>query len=363
MPVYLVTGKLGGGKSLGCVSKIRDYLNQNRAVATNLDLTLEKLINPFAKNSKCYRIPDKPNLSDLENLPDPYTGEYDEEKSGLIVLDECGTWLNTREYRDKSRQPFINKLLHIRKAGWDVMFIIQHIDMVDKQVREGLGEHVVTCQRTDRLALPFIGFFAKLLGFKGRPPKMHLATVRYGTSFNSPIVDRWFYNGSDLYDAYDTRQVFGANDAGLFCYLPPNQVYGQFTTPGAITSESFKKSVTKFSKTKFPKRFFFVLGVALTFFYMKTSQPELISTAGSSTDSAQVDEVEEPEEQVNRFDDVRIIAFIEKSNGFEYYFSGEYEPERHGFRVRAIDECSAKLIKDNESHIVNCHLKTSLSGG
>ena len=37
MAVYFITGKLGSGKSIAAVGKIRDYLNEGRAVATNLD--------------------------------------------------------------------------------------------------------------------------------------------------------------------------------------------------------------------------------------------------------------------------------------------------------------------------------------
>ena len=246
MAVYFITGKLGSGKSIAAVGKIRDYLNEGRAVATNLDLNLEKMVNPWAKNTKVTRIPDKPTVDDLENLPEPYEGDYDESKMGGIFLDECGTWFNTRDYRDKSRQPLINKLLHIRKAGWDVYFIIQHMDMIDKQVRDALGEHTVYCQRADKLAIPFLTPLLKVFGLNIRPPKIHLGVVKYGTSILSPTVDRWVYSGTDLYDAYDTRQVFGANDCGMYSYLPPFKVYGQFNTRQQLAKEKYNEVYKKF---------------------------------------------------------------------------------------------------------------------
>lgn len=258
MAVYFITGKLGAGKTLATVGRIQEYLNQGRMVATNLDLKLEKLVNPFAKNTQVTRLPDKPTVDDLENLPVPYTGEYDEAKMGGIFLDECGTWFNTRDYRDKSRQPLINKLLHIRKAGWDVFFIIQHLDMIDKQVREALGEHIVYCQRADRLGLPLITPLFKLFGLNIRPPKIHLGLVKYGTGQFAPVVDRWVYNGSNLYDAYDTRQVFGANDCGLHSMLPPNTIFGRYTSRTQIAKESYeqnKHKIINFLKTG--KRSFF----------------------------------------------------------------------------------------------------------
>lgn len=50
MPVYFVQGKLGSGKTLAGIHRIQEALNQGRRVATNIDLRLEKLINPWAKN-------------------------------------------------------------------------------------------------------------------------------------------------------------------------------------------------------------------------------------------------------------------------------------------------------------------------
>lgn len=65
MAVWVVTGKLGGGKTLGTLSRIQSYLNQGRAVATNIDVFPEKLINPDAKRSVLYRMPDKPTVADF----------------------------------------------------------------------------------------------------------------------------------------------------------------------------------------------------------------------------------------------------------------------------------------------------------
>jgi len=64
MAVYFVTGKLGSGKTLCCVGKIRDYMQQGRRVATNLDLRLEGIMSDQQRQS-VLRVPDKPRLSDL----------------------------------------------------------------------------------------------------------------------------------------------------------------------------------------------------------------------------------------------------------------------------------------------------------
>lgn len=38
MPAYVITGKLGAGKSLVAVSRIQQYILQGRKVATNVNL-------------------------------------------------------------------------------------------------------------------------------------------------------------------------------------------------------------------------------------------------------------------------------------------------------------------------------------
>lgn len=369
--VYIVTGKLGSGKTAACVGKIRDYLNENRAVATNLDLTLENLVNPWAKKTRVIRMPDKPNLDDLENLPPPYKGSYDETKTGLIVLDECGTWFNTRKWSDKQRQPLIDKLLHIRKAGWDVMFIIQHIEMLDKQVREGLGEHVVYCQRADRLSMPFLTPLLRVLGFSGRPPKIHLGIVRYGTQTTGPLVDRWVYTGKDLYDAYDTRQVFGANDCALHSVLPPYYVFGRYIEKSIYAKQELKKKAKAFSRrAKRAGRPFFLLGAliatSVTAFAMSGSDDKP-TKAQPKTPEPESEEtvVADKQEPINPFDYIRIYASEKTNQGYQYYFRNEhsdakYYPEAHNLKIWPIDSCHVKLIDLNTAHIITCNSKKAV---
>jgi hypothetical protein len=198
MAVYFVTGKLGSGKSLACVSKIRDYLSAGRRVATNLDLYLDEMFS-YCKES-AIRLPDKPRASDLDALGDGYLSDdprdNDESRYGLIVLDECGTWLNSREWNDKERRKLIDWFLHARKHRWDVMFLIQDVESCDAQIVRSLCEHLVVCRRMDRFKVMGIGL-----------PKVHIANVYYGRS-TEVRVERWTYKGADLYRAYDTRQVF-----------------------------------------------------------------------------------------------------------------------------------------------------------
>lgn len=232
MPAFFVTGKLGAGKTLACVGRIRDALIQGRPVATNLDLNLHKLVGKQARNVRVYRVPDKPTAADLYALGSG-NDTYDEDRNGLLVLDECATWFNAREWNDRGRRELIDWLVHARKFGWDLYFLVQDISAIDKQARKSVAEHVVYCRRMDRLTIPLIDSVAKL--FLGKPipkKKWHLGVVKYGDLPQSLVVDRWWYIGSDLYPAYDTKQVFRDDyPHGLFTYLPPWYTHGRYQTP------------------------------------------------------------------------------------------------------------------------------------
>ncbi|EMZ8295418.1 hypothetical protein ABE991_004869, partial [Escherichia coli] len=232
MAVHVVTGKLGSGKTLVSVSRIQERLAKGCPVATNLDLKLHNIpmVGRYAKKTRVIRVPDKPSLNDLLAIGIGNTS-YDESRNGLLVLDECGTWFNSRSWGDKDRQPVIDWFLHARKLGWDIIFLIQDISIMDKQARLALAEHVVYCRRSDKLNIPFIGSIMNLVsGARFSLPKVHFGIVKYGDNVNSITVDKWIYTGKSLYSAYNTKQVFTDNyPHGAYSLLPPFITHGQFS--------------------------------------------------------------------------------------------------------------------------------------
>lgn len=210
MSVYFVTGKLGSGKGLTCVGKIQEYVRQRRRVATNMDLFMEHLAENRRNKQAVIRLPDKPRISDLEMIGYGCEKEdYSGKRFGLLVLDELGTWFNARSWNDKERAAVIDWFLHARKYRWDVILQVQSVSVIDKQLLESLGEHVVVCKRMDALPIPIIGtLIAFLFGARLRLPRFHLGIVFYGRPPNGQIVDRWWQRGTGLFKAYRTGQVF-----------------------------------------------------------------------------------------------------------------------------------------------------------
>lgn len=202
-----VTGELGSGKSMWAIKLIREYLQAGRPVATNLDLFLENMLPP-GNEMTVIRLPDKPVRSHFDQLGDAYDAgkngdNYDETKFGLIVLDECLTWLNSRSWQDKERAGVLDWFLHARKHGWNVAFLMQSADYCDPQLRETLLTYHVSCRKMGKYRIPVVG---KAFGL--RMPKGTIATITAGYGSNAIVHDRELYRGSDLYQAYRTRQIF-----------------------------------------------------------------------------------------------------------------------------------------------------------
>jgi len=235
MAVYAITGKLGSGKGKGSMKLLRDYLRAGKRVATNCDVFLEHMMPPGSSDT-VIRIPDKPTANDLYAIgpgnkyvdfqPIPrYTENsveftppaprllpgFDERHNGALFLDECASWLNTRNFQDKGRAALLEWAIHARKYGWDVYFITQNIKQIDAQLRESLFEYTVRFNRLDRMKVPFVSAGLKLVtaGYSdGSLPRLHIGVVRLGCSPDGIVADRWHFRGDDLNKAYNTTQVF-----------------------------------------------------------------------------------------------------------------------------------------------------------
>jgi len=234
MAVYAVTGKLGTGKTKFAVWRAQSALVRGRRVASNVDLHLGVLAGPGRRSASYIRVPDKPTAFDLEAIGHGNPYSYDEDNNGTLLLDELGTWLNSRAFQDKGRQALLDWLIHARKLGWDVYLICQDVGMIDKQVRSALIEYEARCLRMDKVKLPLIGGIINDVAGMFRPngdggrwgylPRMHLVAARIGEGANSVVAERWQYRGDWLHKAYDTRQVFRSDyEHGAFSALHPDK--------------------------------------------------------------------------------------------------------------------------------------------
>lgn len=207
MSVYFVTGGLGSGKGLAALYQLRNYANNGFRIAGNLDINLDKLMPSVNSKTSYMRIPDRPTASDLLLLGQGNNG-YDPDENSLLVLDECVTWLNARSWNDKGRMSLIDWLIHSRKYGWDVILIAQSFETLDKQIVDTLMEFHVSMNSLSKFNIPIFGKLLKGWTRNNRPlklPKMHFGRVMYK---NLVKADSWSFTGKDLYNCYDTKQIF-----------------------------------------------------------------------------------------------------------------------------------------------------------
>lgn len=232
MTVWFVTGGLGSGKGLAAIGKIREYaLNGNR-IAGNLDVYLEHLCSNVNSKVSYTRVPDRPTAFDLDALgPGKPEEDYNEENNGLLVLDELVTWFNSRTWNDKRRGELIDWFVHARKKGWDIMFIQQSIEAVDKQLIDTLMGNHVPMSDLSQINVPILGRAWKHYSPKNKPlklPKIHIGTVWY---LNKVKADRWTFRAKDLYKAYDTKQIFTeTNEFTTHSQLSRWHLEGRYTT-------------------------------------------------------------------------------------------------------------------------------------
>jgi Zonular occludens toxin (Zot) len=252
MSNYLVSGKLGTGKGKYTVRQMQMHLKKGLRVATNCDLFLEHLL-PAQSRMSAVRVPDKPSPFDLD-LIGPGCDEadkYDEEKYGIMVLDELGSWLNARSHASADRQSFVDWIIHARKKRWHVYFIAQDLEMIDRQVRQGLVEYLVKVVRGDKIKIPVVG---SLLGKLGKLKGLHIANTSM-IEMPGYVVERDWFRGNDIHKGYDTLQVFrqwqrepssaGFRDEvyqGAFSYLSPWHLKGRFDAP--VVRQSLLKRIS-----------------------------------------------------------------------------------------------------------------------
>jgi len=208
MTGWIIQGVRGEGKSLAAVGKIKEYMLRGCPVATNLDLYLDKFL-PADNKTIAYRLPDHPRLVDFQLLPPAYDVKYKkDDHNGLLVLDELGTWLNARNWNDKSRLEMLNWLFLSRKDHWDVILLAQDFEMIDSQVRTTLCDYLVQASRLDRQKIPYLSGLLKQIGFSGKFARVHRYAVYYGMSTATPPQDKWSFTGREFYDGYNTNQKF-----------------------------------------------------------------------------------------------------------------------------------------------------------
>ena len=218
--ITLLYGQPGTGKSTLASGLILDAMRDTRRVVANFAVDASPAcLRPGVALSEGFVevLPSRPSYSQLCAIGHGWLVKADhgrEDRSGLLVLDEIGGWINSRSWADKDRQSIIDWFLQSRKRGWDIIFIAQHPNLIDKQVREAVVEGYARIRRTDRMKIPLTNVSL---------PRAHIAIARYGLELNAPRLQTWVYRGSTEQKCFASYAIFDQEQdliAGTYCTLP-----------------------------------------------------------------------------------------------------------------------------------------------
>lgn len=218
---FFIEGARGSGKTKLAVQEIQHYLKAGKRVATNLDLNLDILCK--GTKSIVTRIPDYPRSADLIGLGlaypelDPDNPDtYDENKFGLLCIDELLASFNSRDWNNSDRNEVVSWLVQSRKYGWRLWLLCQDVDGVDKQIRETLLTEIWHCRSATKFfTSPVMGKVFNFLLIKpillltGTTKGFHLCNVYHGKRKDKfHLASTFFYKRYDLHSAYKTSQQF-----------------------------------------------------------------------------------------------------------------------------------------------------------
>lgn len=355
-----VTGKLGQGKTLISIAKIKSRIESGCLVATNCDIFLHHMFHRKTDKPRVMRIPDKPSLPDLQSIGRgrPKHKGYDESRNGLLVLDECGDWFNSRNWADKTRSDVNSWFRHARKLGWDVYLIVQDISLIDSQARSALAASIARCKRLDKISIPFVTSITKLFGYAVRLPRIHAARVEDADGL---FQDRWVYRGDHLYASYDTEQIFNPNyPHSTYSLLTPWHVYGRYAVP--MNKENTMR-ITKIYWKRFSRP---AVAIAASFVTMLTTYFSLQfmpQPAESKPDKVAelVEEEEQPKPLSEVFHGWHYRGSMNVNGKITYYLTSDDGVRMssktvivNGLMYTEVGYCSLRVSKDDDSHFLQC---------
>ena len=222
MAIELYTGFVGSGKSYAAVkigTQIADAPLGKRWVIANFPIkSKESLLMKFInRNLKLFKMPPRKSREPrwIYKRNDELTPQFlvqksiemgwnEQEGSCLVIFDEAGIPFNARSWNKADRMDWIEFLSQSRKFGYDFIFITQHRDMIDKQIRN-LCEYEVQHKKLNNmhvfkiLSLFRVTLFAGIAFWNGM--RKERGTLRL-----------YFYRKA-IADRYDTLRIFNAEPA------------------------------------------------------------------------------------------------------------------------------------------------------
>ena len=191
--IEVISGKLGGGKTLFSARRMLEHMARGGTVVSNVHLhkfNCEKyLLDKWGVicdfDAQFQTLPEECVESWHEHIP---LGESPD-LPVLCVIDEAHLWINARDTRSSNKEA-MKHLSQSRKLCIDFLFIVQAPENLDVQVNR-LAQHQIRCRDMR---------------------KFRIAKLGIPWPFPQLMVSRWDYNMKDLLDYemwWIDKRVFG----------------------------------------------------------------------------------------------------------------------------------------------------------
>lgn len=134
MAIDLYSGTPGSGKSLRACYKLISTIKSGRNVIGNFPIDE----NYFKKKKKIGEFIYVSNTDMTVKFLKDYAKEHhkiNREHQTLIIIDECASKFNCRNFEAKDRPEWITLLEQHRKLGFDIILITQDDRRIDRQIR------------------------------------------------------------------------------------------------------------------------------------------------------------------------------------------------------------------------------------
>lgn len=228
--ITAVTGTPGAGKGIYCVRKCVAALESGKVLVTNVPFVADwthqvayhhfvrraipgrraKLAREFAS-----RVLYIETLEELQRI----RVKGDDEGRWIVVIDEAGDFLDSRNWRAEGRTEQVGWFNKHRHYGADVYLVVQDLENIDRQVRSK-AEYETTLRNLRRM---------KFCGVPLAPFNLFLAITRWNDRARS-VAKRESYVlnwTKDLYRTHGAVDMYGAPPDALWLPRAPDD-----PTPG-----------------------------------------------------------------------------------------------------------------------------------
>jgi len=199
--ITLVTGKIGGGKTILSLFHALEHLSKGGLVISNIALRFEDCYKYVLKNYKRHIRPEQIIFHDFEELPyfmdSPDFRRGTTELKVLVIIDECHIFYHADSSKAKFYKPVLDFLTLSRKFDVDIYLITQEPTTLYSQFRH-------QCQFTYYC----LDMRQQSISVFGQLPMMGLQWSKRDTKSNSLQYRGVTKISQLLFNCFDTKQTY-----------------------------------------------------------------------------------------------------------------------------------------------------------